>query len=90
LNRGGGGAPGPREERGTAAGSRRNPPHVTENDADAPVQDSIPAPDDVPVLPANAHGEDTVRSDALSEIDDESMYDRRPGEDKDRELDEMP
>jgi hypothetical protein len=71
------GTPGPREEKGTAASSRRHPPHVSEGE-------------DSPVLPANAAGEDLVRPDVPQEIDPESMYDRRPGQDKDRKETDMP
>ncbi len=74
-----------RLEVGSARDSRRNPPHVTENDEDAPVQQETSAPNDVPVLPANASGRDTVGEDEQDEpIDDESMYDRRPERDKDQ------
>jgi hypothetical protein len=61
-----------------------HPPHVTANDADAPVQDSNESEEEVPVLPANASGEDQVSTeDQPDQIDDESAYDRRPEEDKD-------
>lgn len=80
--------PGPREEQESAPADR---PHVTENDRGAQAQGSTQAPDDVPVLPANAHGRDRVPAeDAVPEIDDESMYGRRPGEDKDRRKTDMP
>jgi hypothetical protein len=76
---------GTRQEVGARADSQRHPPHVTPNDADAPVQQSTTAEDDVPVLPANASGHDSVPADeAAQEIDDESMYDRRPSQDKDQ------
>lgn len=64
--------------------AEEQPPHVTENDEDAEVQDELESPDDVPVLPANASGQDQVSSDDQSRVvDAESMYDRRPEEDKD-------
>ena len=88
-----GGAPGagPRPESGGRPESGRDAPHVTRNDADAPVQDSTPAPDDVAALPANAHGKDVVDAHReVGEVDDESMYDGRPGEDKDRHETDMP
>jgi hypothetical protein len=78
--------PGPREE---AARPARERPHVTENDRDAPVQDQSASPDDVPALGANAHGHDRQRTDQQPR-DDASMYDGRPGEDKDRDETEMP
>jgi hypothetical protein len=60
-----------------------HPPHVTANDDDAPVQDELDSKKDVPVLPANAAGEDQVSTDDQPrEIDPESAYDRRPEEDK--------
>lgn len=59
------------------------PPHLTENDEDAPVQDEVESPDDVPVLPANASGSDQVGTDKQqNEVDDESAYENRPEEDK--------
>lgn len=81
--------PGPRNEQGSAAGSRRHPPHVDENAEGAPVQGSSQAPNQVPTMPANAHGSDQV---PVSEgpIDPESMYNRRPGEDKNRAETDMP
>jgi hypothetical protein len=55
------------------------------------VQDETQAPNDVPTLGANAHGSDKgAGEDAPGHIDPESAYDRRPGEDKDREETEMP
>jgi hypothetical protein len=77
--------PGPRKEVGDAASSQLHPPHVTENDKGAQVQGSSESPTPVPALPANAHGQDRVPSTGGAEyIDDESMYEKRPGEDKDR------
>ena len=79
------GGPGPRKEVGGAESSQVHPPHVTENDKGAQVQGSTQAPNTVPALPANAHGQDRVAPTAGAEyIDDESMYEKRPGEDKDR------
>lgn len=79
------GPTGSREEKGNSATSRKHPPHLNENAEDAPLQDSQPGPEEVPTLPANAHGEDEVSTTEQAQpIDDESMYDRRPGEDKDR------
>ena len=83
------GGPGPRKEVGDAESSRRDPPHVTENDRGAPVQESMSSPHDVPSSPANAHGSDEQDPDA-SRIDPESAYDHRPGEDKDRRETDMP
>jgi hypothetical protein len=83
--------PGPRQEVGGAASSQAHPPHVTENDRGAPLQDSTEAPNDVAASPANAHGQDLVEADKqVRAIDDESMYGNRPGEDKDRHETEMP
>ena len=86
-----GGGPGRREERGTQASSQLHPPHVDQNAKGAQVQDSTQAPNDVPTLPANAHGRDELPMDQVSTtIDPESMYDGRPAEDKDRGEREMP
>jgi hypothetical protein len=85
------GGPGPRKEIGDAESSQLHPPHVTENDRGAQFQADNESPNDVPGLPATAHGQDQVRSDKeVTHIDDESMYGRRPGEDKDRAETEMP
>jgi hypothetical protein len=74
-----------RQEVGTAADSQRHPPHVASSDADAPVQDELPSPDAVPVLPANAAGSDKITAEEQDEpIDEESMYEGRPERDKDR------
>jgi hypothetical protein len=78
--------PGPRRE---VAREARERPHLTENDRDAPVQRQTQSPDDVPVLPANASGRDT-QSTGQQPRDDASMYDGRPGEDKDRQETDMP
>jgi hypothetical protein len=78
--------PGPvggRKEMGDAKSSRRDPPHLDQNMEDAPLQDDHPSPDDVPTLPATAHGHDEIPADEQSqEIEAESMYDNRPEEDK--------
>jgi hypothetical protein len=72
-----------RQEVGSAADSSRHKPYVTENDSGAPVQGETSAPNDVPVLPANASGSDAVTTGEQAEpIDDESMYDRRTDRDK--------
>lgn len=79
------GGPGPRKEIGTAETSQLHPPHAMDNDAGAQVQGSTPAPNPVPTAPANAHGKDVVESHKeVRHVDDESAYERRPGEDKDR------
>ena len=83
--------PGLRKEVGGAESSRLHPPHTDVNALGAPVQDETQAPNDVPTLSANAHGSDKgAGEDAPGHIDPESAYDRRPGEDKDREETEMP
>ncbi len=61
----------------------QHPPHVTENDSAGGVQDDHDSPDDVPVLPANASGEDQVSTDDQpTEVREDSAYDQRPEEDK--------
>jgi hypothetical protein len=86
-----GGGPGERTEVGDAESSQLHPPHVTENDDGAAMQRSTPSPDDIPALPANAHGRDVVDSHReVTEVDETSMYERRPGEDADREREDMP
>ena len=73
----GGGRPGERHEVGTAASSRQNPPHATENDT--------PSPTEAPTLPANAGGRDKISSQEQNQpIDDESAYEGRESQDKDR------
>lgn len=78
--------PGPvgsRKEIGDATSSQRHPPHVDENMEGAPLQEEHPSPDDVPTLPATAHGRDEVPAEEQAQpIDRESMYDRRPEESK--------
>ncbi|HEX8245894.1 MAG TPA: hypothetical protein VF541_20440 [Longimicrobium sp.] len=79
------GGPGPREERGTAESSSRHPPHVDVNAQGQPAQQSSQSPTDVPTMPANAHGSDVAPAgEQPHTIDEGSMYDRRPEEDKDR------
>ena len=64
-----------RREVGSAAESQLHPPHFTENDVQ-----SVPAR---PTLPAHASGADKITSAEHDRgIDRESMYDRRPEEDK--------
>ncbi|HEX6925650.1 MAG TPA: hypothetical protein VF167_09470 [Longimicrobiaceae bacterium] len=80
----GAGGPGQRHEVGDAATSRRDPPHVTESDESSPVRQDGQA-DAAPVLPANAGGSDNISSEEHDlEIEEESAYDRRPTQDKDR------
>ncbi|MEX2572358.1 MAG: hypothetical protein WD737_13750 [Gemmatimonadota bacterium] len=74
-----------RQDVGGAEESGKHRPHVTSNDHDAPIQDELPASDEVPVLPANAAGSDSSSTAEQDEpVDDESMYERRPGRDKDQ------
>jgi hypothetical protein len=73
-----------RREAGSARDSQRHPPHVTENDEGAPLQDENESPSEVPALPANAAGADKLdTSEQAQEIREESMYDQRPTQDKD-------
>ncbi len=81
--------PGPRKDVGTAAGSQLHPPHVDVNADDAPLQESNTSPTDVPLSGANAHGTDHGGT-TTGTPDDESMYGGRPGENKDRKLNDMP
>ena len=74
---------GGRVEVGNAASSRRHPPHASENDQQGQVQQDTSSAAPVPTLPANASGKDKITTAEHDRgIDDESMYDRRPGEDK--------
>lgn len=74
-----------REERGSAADSRRHPPHPSESSEAGDVQSEEAAPNQVPVLPANAQGTDKVSGEDQDQpIDETSMYDGRRDEDKDR------
>ncbi len=62
---------GNREEKGDAESSNKHPPHVENTGG--------------PKLPANAHGVDKLTTEEQDQgIDDESMYDKRPSQDKDR------
>lgn len=73
-----------RKEKGDAASSRLHPPHLTENDEEAPLQEEVEG-EEIPVAPANAGGVDRISTEEQAQpIDDESMYDGRPEEDKDR------
>lgn len=79
----GAGEEGERHEVGDAQSSQRHPPHVTANDEAAPAQAEEGA--EAPVLPANAAGRDAVGAEEQDfEVDEESAYDRRPTQDKDR------
>lgn len=79
-----GGAPGKRKEVGNAASSNLHPPHVSDNADGEPIQGEH-SDAEIPTLPANATGRDKLSvEDQAQPIDDESMYDRRPSEDKDR------
>jgi hypothetical protein len=74
-----------REEKGTEAGSTRDTPHVTSQDAQGRVQGGLPSSNAVPLQPANASGSDKQPVDQQKQpIDDESMYDNRPERDKNR------
>lgn len=74
--------PGARREVGTAADSRRHPPHATDQVKGEPVQGSNTSPSPTPTLPANAHGEDATQMPDQPAIRPESMYENRPGENK--------
>lgn len=79
------GPAGQRQEVGDAQSSQRHTPHLTANDKGAPLQDDVQAPNDVPVLPANASGHDTTPADQQQRaVNDESMYEGRPTQDKDQ------
>lgn len=86
---GGTGPTGTRSEVGNSATSQAHPPHVTENDENAPVQrEGIEAPNEAPALPANASGTDAVSADEqMQPIEPTSMYERRPAENKDLHVD---
>ncbi len=74
---------GTRQEVGDAASSRKHPPHLDENSEDAPVQEDLPSPHDVPTLPATAHGADKQSTEEQEQpINPESMYENRPEEHK--------
>jgi hypothetical protein len=75
---------GTREEVGDAASSRENPPHVSDQEKEAPLQGSRQG-EEIPTMPATAHGTDRVPSeDEPREVDEESAYEGRPTQDKDR------
>jgi hypothetical protein len=75
-----------REARGSADETGKHPPHRTEVDESEDVQGAAASKGgDASVLPANAQGRDRVSTDEQAQpIDPESMYDRRPAEDKER------
>ncbi len=74
---------GTRQEVGDAASSRKHPPHVDENMEDAPVQEDLPSPQDVPTLPATAHGDDKISTEEQPQrVNPESAYENRPEEHK--------
>ena len=78
----GSGEAGERHEVGDAESSRRDPPHVTDNDA---ARTGEVTEDAGPSLPANASGRDEIPADEQDfKVDEESAYDRRPTQDKDR------
>ncbi len=77
------GQPGLRKEVGSAASSQKHPPYVPEQEEDAPVQASAPSPEPVPTQAANAHGQDKADATPQPAIREGSMYEQRPGEDKD-------
>ena len=76
-------------EGGEGAGASRpaHPPHVTENAEGAPLQKGRPqGAGEQPVIPPLAQGQDQFTAEESSpEINDESMYEGRPAEDKDRQ-----
>ena len=86
------GATGPTGTRaaiGNSATSREHPPHVTENDKGAAVQQqNTQAPNEVPVRPANAGGTDKIPAEeTMRPIQPTSMYEGRPAEHKDIHVD---
>jgi len=74
--------PGPRKEVGDAASSQLHPPHLSDNDRGAPVQGKAEGAD-IPTMPANAHGQDKSEMTRQPATDGTSMYEHRPGENKD-------
>lgn len=63
---------------------QRDPPHVTRNDREAPLQKEEDRPDDVAALPSNASGHDRVSADTAAQpVRPESAYADRPAEDRD-------
>lgn len=78
------GPTGTRTEIGNSATSHRNPPHIDENAEGAALQEEHPRAEPVPTPPPLAHGADKVSTtEQMRPIAPESMYDRRPAEDKD-------
>lgn len=79
-------ATGGREEKGGRASTGKHPPHTTESDREGRVGPETGADRKAtPALPANAQGTDTATTRELDqEIREESMYDQRRDEDKDR------
>jgi hypothetical protein len=78
------GPTGTRTEVGNSESSQRNPPHIDQNAEDAPLQDEHPSPEPVPTPGPLAQGTDKVpTTEQMRPVDAESMYDRRPAEDKD-------
>lgn len=74
-----------RVEVGDRASSARHTPHPTGTASDDSIQNDSGSVEEIPVLPANASGEDKVTTSEQDQpIDEESMYDRRPDQDKDR------
>lgn len=75
------GPAGNRKEVGDSESSRRHPPHVDEAGSEGRVQDKQAGK--APTMPATGHGEDAqVDAEKKQSVDDESMYDRRPEENK--------
>ncbi|HEX2093659.1 MAG TPA: hypothetical protein VHG28_14735 [Longimicrobiaceae bacterium] len=77
------GQPGMRKEVGGADSSRLHPPYVSESVESAPMQEETSSPGAIPTLPANAHGVDRSEMTEQPPIREESMYEQRPGENKD-------
>ncbi len=76
--------PGPRREVGSAAESRKHPPHPTVSDAGVEATPEAEGEASQTPLPANAHGVDRVDLSHQPPIQEGSMYEHRPAEDKDR------
>ncbi|MDB4948687.1 MAG: hypothetical protein JWM27_1336 [Gemmatimonadetes bacterium] len=80
------GTPGPREEQGSAAGSRLHPPHVVEGEPAGTAAEQQAKPKAEPAPPANGASRDHASTDEHPRrTDHASMYDRRPEEDKGHE-----
>jgi len=74
-----------RHPRGSDQEGDRREPHVSKSAKNAPVQRTSTSPTPVEPLPANASGRDRVSTDAMPRVvDEESAYDLRPSQDKDR------